>query len=390
MSKAIRSTISTGLVAILVLSLQLPSSWAAQKQPMSIDAVAPGQVVPGASVRIYGRAFRPGKKLTIAFAQDPATEARTFTLPVGPAHSVDLKLPTDLEPGLYSVAVLKHSSKRASVWRDLIEVVPARINAPDPAAMRLPPRAVAFATPVVPGQVVTGRWSGYGEIHYFLLRTGAGAAFDLSLKRTERDLSAFHPDSADPDLFIARPSGWADRGPGKAGHPFDEDSDAYIDGWVSAHDGVHLICCRNKKGQGGYELSVKLVRGAAGDSFTIADLETPPLTIIGGSGGQHRFQSLVLDPRGIPAAGVLLEWQVDGGDVAIGGNEPSRADGTATVYLRLGQGNLMEATPSFPWPWNDPEVSGAEPYRCRFVNNVGTFSFDPVSGVVHKANLQGR
>jgi hypothetical protein len=74
---------------------------------------------------------------------------------------------------------------------------------------------------------------------------------------------------------------------------------------------------------------------------------------------------MVFDPRGIPAAGVRLDWTVDGGKVVRGSDAPSRKNGVTWAAIQIGRQGSAVITADHPWPWIDPEASEAEEIRRR-------------------------
>ena len=352
--------------AVAFIGLVPEPGFAASKH--EISAVAPGRAVPGQSIRVYGRTFTPGQKVWIVVSNQSSVRGAVFEIEIEakPDRSVEFQLPVDLQRGMHWLAARRCKGGRTSPWVPALEIVAPTWTLPPDDPPTRQEGAIAQARPLVPGQVVLGSWSGPGDADFFLLATGAGGVFDLTLERTDTSLSVFNPKSANPELLVADPDGIIC---GKTACYSDDisanDTDARIRGYVALKSGVHLVVCRTSHGSGGYRLSVNRVGHVAGDEFTSIAYGFSALGIIGRNRRPHVVRRLVFDPRGIPAAGVRLDWAVDGGRVVRGSDAPSRTNGVTWVAIQIGRQGSATITADHPWPWNDPEASKAGEIRRR-------------------------
>ncbi len=320
-----------------------------------IAAVAPGRTVPGEAIRIYGQHFLPEREVSIAFSRGPSSREILFE---GVAqsesdHSVKLQLPPDLPPGRYWLAARFSREEHLGPWTPALEVVPPTWGLPPEDPLPSDNGAIALAQPLTPGQVVMGSWSGPGETDFFLLTTGAGARFDLSLERVDTSLSIFHPKSVDPELMIASPDGLICGESCYSDNISAANSDARIEGYEPAKPGVYLVICRTSRGAGPYRLTVTRTRTASEGDFKSIPFGFPVLNIASDIWGEAYISRwLVFDPRGAPAGGVTLNWEIDGGHIIRKSVSQSQPNGITWAAVKFKADNAtVRAT--FPWPWFD-------------------------------------
>jgi hypothetical protein len=312
---------------------------------MAIHAVAPGRAVAGSLVRLYGRELAPGRAVMVRLDDASGTTILEQSISVSPQHSLAVGLPAALKPGPYTLLAVPPEGDAAG-WPSPLEVVPDEVTVPPPE-----PGLPATARLVVPGQAVIGAWAAAGDTHFYLLRSGRGVAFRITLERVEHALSPFHPQSVDPELWVADPSGFVDRRHAYARDRSADDTDAELRRWVSIADGGHLIGCRSSRATGAYRLRVERLDGSPPTRFEVLRPRVPVLNVIGPVAEQRfDFSWLLLDPWGVPAANALLTLKVDGGGVTHGSNQPTSADGVATVTLSALLDESLALAASFPWP----------------------------------------
>ncbi|RLE21535.1 MAG: hypothetical protein DRJ65_15855, partial [Acidobacteria bacterium] len=320
-----------------------------------LSAVAPGQAFPGDTIRVYGKTFRPSEDLIVRIDDDPNYGLTPYNISATATsdHYVDVVLPPDMIDGtVYYVSVGTSSDYNSkSLWEPALEVVTSGytdVGLDDPNCTGVGQEA---ASPIVPGQVVTGDFCDAGDTDYFYFPAAAGTTLDISLERIDETLSVYHPDSIDPEFFVINPDGIAPAS-GFANDNSADDTNASLTGFTTTQTGLYGIACRTSRATGQYRLTINRTGTTTVSNFSVVPYGDRAVAVVpqDGSTSSASLQALVFDPQGLPAAGATLTWQELEGT-------PATTEVYSSNTMGLGQGNFTLDTgasatlkPSFDWP----------------------------------------
>jgi len=284
-----------------------------------VYGLAPGRVVAGATLTLYGNGFRKGQTITLA-GPYPVSAARTPGSPPptsGRPHVLSaacnefgtamwFTVPMDAEAGAYTArpAGFPTGPDVAQAW---LIVEPREKE--DTLTNR---RRVAL--PLVSNQTVIGTlrssstplaWLADYDLYYFV--GGKGATVTLTMERVDTSKTWEHPESLDPQIDVAGRDGFVyDNLSGVDNRP-SVDLNASIASAVLPEDGLYLVIAGTSRGTGKYRL--RFVQGSyapvkEGDRF---------IAIEGAIGTSVQGQwspigALALDPRGAPLSGARVEF----------------------------------------------------------------------------------
>ena len=281
----------------------------------TLDGVAPGMVVEGASFRVYSRTWTEGAS-GVVFIDDDTGDANpplAYEGIVQPGGYIEITPdPLDLPAiGTYwfvSVADDLDGTAR-SVWLNALQVEHAG-DAGSPLVVAIEEdvscggAGTECAHPILPGQTWQGEWGEPGDIDYFSFTAGAGTDVAVTLDRVDLTLPPQHPDAPAPEVLLVRPDGIVFA----ASDPLPLDGTGTSLASSLTMGGTHQIAVRTPKGLGQYVVTlITTAEGGSGDVVFGQTSERTHLTTA--LSPETTLKVPLLDPFGNPLAGGKVEWE---------------------------------------------------------------------------------
>jgi hypothetical protein len=329
----------------------------------AIYGLAPGRVVGGATVTLYGNGFTSEKTITLEGpypvsavrmpGSRPSTRGHPHVLSASRNEfgtAMWFTAPLDAEPGAYTARPSGFPTGVAAAWF----IVEPRVKENTVANGR------RVALPLVSGQTVIGTLQGsstpldwLADFDLYYLVGGKGATVTLTMERVDTSKTWEHPESLDPQIDVAGRDGFVyDNLSGVDNRP-SVDLNASITSAVLPEDGLYLVIAGTTRGRGKYRLSF------VQESYAPVNEGDRLLPIEGAIGTSVQGQwspigALALDPRGAPLSGARVEFRPansSGRDVGAefenGPKAVTNVDGMVFKQMRVTGLGIVSIEPRF-------------------------------------------
>ena len=289
----------------------------------AISGVAPGVVLPGESVVVYGPSFADGDSVVVQGPfdlQDPLGWGPVCTLPGGvcpptgiPAavnqagDALSFTVPASLQAGVYQLWSKTSGGVLSNASRWLIVAAQTTVRPV------VAPGDHNLAEPIVAGQTVTGTLTGdnasggVADYNFFYFVGTAGSTISASMDRADGSKPWEHPDSLDPQIEIMAPDGFIYQNLVALDNQPGVDLNASLHNAVLPATGLYVIAAETTRGHGDYRLSfsVNSLAPPAPDDRVLAFSGADQTVTVGTS---FQTVALTLDPRGYPISGANLSY----------------------------------------------------------------------------------
>lgn len=377
-----------------------PAAMPTRRSTAVFAGLAPGRVIPGTEVVVYGTALR-GARVVLGAAQHPQGEASV--LPPGPAvlatttATIPLTVNDDgtagrfvvppvTRPGTYPLRLLA-----AGGYRE-----PAAWLVVEPAVRTIPLSAEArpfVSLPLVSGQTIRRTLDGraaqgwFTDVHFFHFVAGKGAQIEAEVSRVDRTLSPLHPDSIELELYIVHPEGWVPLP--FQGHDTGRNSERELQvrGAFLPKGGLWRVVVGTSHGRGEYALRFTLVGLAPlTDEERFIPVAGNLMTVR--AGDSVRLAALQCDPRGVPLSGALGILDPSGGQgTRVSGPRTegyTDPDGVLAITMRVAGQSMqlvdLRLVHQYPSPESLPGVAARTPTPTRPVGGLAAWIVTQVTG----------
>ena len=291
-------------------------------EPLVLDAIAPGQAVPGTPVRVYS-SYLTGLTSVWVDVVDayPPVQPYAFSGFLDVQDGSYVTLPTaGLSPlpedGAYYVSLSPDGTNAGrSTWRRLLQVV--ETGSPS-APLVVPPEGepggeedpscggegTECVHSILPGQYIEGMWGEPGDTDYFGLVAGAGTRVRVTLDRVDTTLPPQHPDAPAPEIALVRPDGVAFA----ASDPLGLEATGTSLEATLPSDGEYHVMARSPKGTGDYLVHLEMLE-EGGTGEVVLGHARSRAHLVDPAEGQRLLSVPLLDPFGQPLAGQAVQWQ---------------------------------------------------------------------------------
>jgi len=281
----------------------------------TLDGVAPGMVVEGASFRVYSQTWAEGVS-GVVFIDDNTGDANPPLAYEGIVQAGGyieitpdpLDLPAIGSYWFVSVADDLDGTAQSS-WVNALQVEPAG-DAGSPLVVSNEEdtscggAGTECAHPILPAQTWQGEWGEAADQDGFTFLAGAGTEVAITLNRVDLTLPPQHPDSPAPEIHLAGPDGVVH----DVSEPLALDATGTSLTATITTDGRQTILVRTSKGTGEYLVTLDVTaEGGSGQSGFGFTPERVHLTTE--ARPDATLSTPLLDPFGNPITGARVSWE---------------------------------------------------------------------------------